>query len=101
MEAALVPLQVARLSVEVIDLASRVVAAGNLNAISDGATGAALARAALTGAGYNVRININSLSDPSAGAPMLAELAELERRAKDFEARICKDISERGGISVA
>jgi formiminotetrahydrofolate cyclodeaminase len=84
-----------------MDLASQVVAAGNLNAISDGATGAALAHAALMGAGYNVRINVNSLSDPSTGAPMLAELAELEQRATAIEACIRKDLSERGGISTA
>ncbi len=41
---------------------------GNLNAISDAGTGAALARAALTGAGYNVRINVASLQDAAQEA---------------------------------
>jgi glutamate formiminotransferase/formiminotetrahydrofolate cyclodeaminase len=98
LEAAQVPLQVARMAVEVLELAAQVVEKGNLNAISDGATGAALARAALTGAGYNVRININSLSDQSPAAPLLAELAELERRAASVEAKIRSEMTTRGGI---
>ena len=81
-----------------LELAAQVVEKGNLNAISDGATGAALARAALTGAGYNVRININSLSDQSPAAPLLAELAELERRAASVEAKIRSEMTTRGGI---
>jgi len=96
--AARVPLETARLAVDVIELASRCASVGNLSAISDGATGAALARAALTGAGYNVRINISSLTDKTKGDPFLADLQELERKAVGFEAQIHKDLVERGGM---
>jgi formiminotetrahydrofolate cyclodeaminase len=89
------------MSVEVLELAAQVVEKGNLNAISDGATGAALARAALTGAGYNVRINLNSLSDQGPGGPLLAELGELERRATSVEAKIQAELSTRGGIPLS
>jgi glutamate formiminotransferase/formiminotetrahydrofolate cyclodeaminase len=96
--AAYVPLEVASKVVEVLELALQVVTEGNLNAISDGATGAALARAALTGAGYNVRINIASLQDESMGAPLLSELNELENRASELEANIRAQLIGRGGM---
>ena len=98
--AARVPLQVARWSVEVLELAAQAVTVGNLNAISDGATAAALAKAALTGAGYNVRINVGSLQDQGAGQSLLETLAALERRAAELEAQIRVDLSTRGGISL-
>ncbi len=68
MVAAEVPLETARMAVRIIQLAAEAAELGNLNAISDGATGAALAHASLTGAGYNVRINVASLSNPNQGA---------------------------------
>jgi glutamate formiminotransferase/formiminotetrahydrofolate cyclodeaminase len=96
--AAQVPLEVARKSVEVIALALLAATHGNLNAISDGATGGALARAALTGACYNVRINVSGLQDRLAGAPLLEEANLLEMRAAEIEAQIRKTLVERGGM---
>lgn len=97
-KAAQVPLEVARNAVEVMHLALQTVSLGNLNAISDAATAAALARAALTGAGYNVRINLASLKDEQAAQPLLEELDALEQRAGTLEAEIRATLSQRGGI---
>lgn len=97
-EASLVPLIVARKAVQVQELAVRVVENGNLNAISDGGTAAAQARAALTGAGYNVRINLTSLKDRNAGQPLLEELRELEKKAETYEAQVRTSLQERGGM---
>jgi len=83
--AAQVPLTVARRAVRVMALALEAAQWGNTNAISDAATGIALGRAALTGAGLNVRINLLGLDDQTAGAPLLAELAEFEKRAATIE----------------
>ncbi len=99
LEAARVPLEVAGKSVEVLDLALQVVSHGNLNAISDGATGGALARAGLTGAGYNVRINLASLSDAAPGAVLLNRLQELEARADVLENELQTVLQARGGFS--
>ena len=99
--AAQVPLEVASMAVEVLELASQVVAVGNLNAISDGATGAALAGAALTGAGYNVRINLAGLDDDSQAGAMLEKLKELEQRAEDLQAQIHSHLAQRGKLSLA
>ena len=95
-----VPLAVAQKSVNVMALAERAVALGSLNAISDGASAAAMARAALISAGYNVRININSLSDKTAGDPFLSQLQTLEERAEKLEKDIKKTLAERGGITI-
>ena len=99
--AAQVPLMVAQKSVTVMALAERVVALGNLNAISDGASAAAMARAALTSAGYNVRINIHNLADKTAGEHLLSQLDTLEEKALKLEKDIQKSMQERGGFSLA
>jgi formiminotetrahydrofolate cyclodeaminase len=36
----------------------------------------------MTAAGYNVRINLNSLDDKTAGEKMLVELREFEKKSK-------------------
>jgi glutamate formiminotransferase/formiminotetrahydrofolate cyclodeaminase len=98
LNAAQVPLETARMAVKVMELCAQAVAIGNLNAISDGASGAALGRASLTGAGYNVRINVSSLADPAKGNPLLQEIRQLERRAGEIEASIQANLAERGGM---
>jgi formiminotetrahydrofolate cyclodeaminase len=57
-----------------------------------------MARAALTAAAYNVRININSLEDKSAGGKMLKQLTDLEKQADKLEKEIRAVMKERGGI---
>jgi glutamate formiminotransferase/formiminotetrahydrofolate cyclodeaminase len=86
-QAALVPLGVARLACEVLELAAEACEIGNLNAISDAASAAALARASLTGADRNVRVNAASLRDASPAEAWLTDLSELGARADAAEAR--------------
>jgi formiminotetrahydrofolate cyclodeaminase len=62
-------------------------------------SGAVLAHASLTAAGYNVRINLNSLEDRSAGEKMLKELAGLEQQADTIEAKIRSIMKERGNVA--
>jgi formiminotetrahydrofolate cyclodeaminase len=96
--AAHIPLHVAEDAVKVMELALKCAKDANLNAISDSMSGFAMSRAALTAAGYNVRININSLEDKSAGEKMLKELAALEKRADKLEKEIREVMRSRGGI---
>ncbi len=98
MNAAHVPLQVAEGSIKIMELAAKCAQAGNLNAISDAASAAALARAALTAAGYNVRVNLNSLEDKSVGKKMLKDLRALEKNADKIEKEINKTMQERGEV---
>ncbi len=98
LNAAHIPLHVAEDAVKVMELALKCARNGNLNAISDSMSGFAMARAALTAAGYNVKINLHSLEDKSAGRKMLAEAAELEKEANRLEKEIRAVMKERGGI---
>jgi glutamate formiminotransferase/formiminotetrahydrofolate cyclodeaminase len=98
LNAARVPLKVAKDSVKVMDLALKCAREANINAISDSMSGFAMARAALTAAGYNVKINLNSLSDKSVGEKMLEELQEMEAKAEELEKEIRQTVLKRGGI---
>ncbi len=100
LKAAEVPLENARRALKVMELCVQAAALGNLNAISDAAAGAALARAALVSAGYNVRINLLDLQKKNGGDSMLLELQALDERAAGLEAEIRKTLSERGGLSL-
>ena len=95
-----VPLQTAKDAVSVMALALRVAQMGNSNAITDGASGASMARAALTSAGYNVRINSASLQDIAKADALLAELKALEVRAAEIDAALKQVLVERGGLSL-
>lgn len=62
-EASLVPLKIAKLSLEIIKLADRIVSIGNKNAVSDAAVSAIMAFAGVKSALYNVDINAGLIKD--------------------------------------
>jgi formiminotetrahydrofolate cyclodeaminase len=98
LNAAHVPLHVAEHTIKVMELALKCAKRGLQSAISDAMSAFAMARASLTAAGYNVRININSLEDKSVGEKMLDELADLEGKADTLETEIRQVMKDRGGI---
>jgi glutamate formiminotransferase/formiminotetrahydrofolate cyclodeaminase len=95
------PLNTARLAIRVMELAQQAVLLGNQNAITDAGTAAALARAALAGAGLNLRTNLKSLQDQNAAEKMRAELEALEAKGMELEANVRKTLYERGGMAFA
>ncbi len=90
-----VPIGVANKSLRVLELAEQVIHFGNESALSDGATGASLAKAAITGAGFNIRINARDLP-PNLAAPCLTGIVGIERQAEEIESRIHAALHERG-----
>jgi glutamate formiminotransferase/formiminotetrahydrofolate cyclodeaminase len=94
-----VPLKVATLAVEVLTLSVDAAASGNVNAISDAGSAAALSRAALTGAGLNVRINLLNLEDQEKASNFLQDLRELEEKAAELEKNLHAVLIERGGLA--
>jgi glutamate formiminotransferase/formiminotetrahydrofolate cyclodeaminase len=109
LNAARVPLRVAKDAVKVMELALKCAKEANINAISDSMSGFAMSRAALTVASYNVKINLDSLedkrstpqsgsTDKSVGEKMLEELEVLESKANELEQEIRKTMESRGGI---
>jgi glutamate formiminotransferase/formiminotetrahydrofolate cyclodeaminase len=93
------PLGVSRQAVEVLRLAVAVARSGNVNAISDAASGAAMARAALTGSSLNVRINCPNLQDQEAARGFIAEINQLDVQAQVLEEELRQVLTERGNLA--
>jgi formiminotetrahydrofolate cyclodeaminase len=91
-EAARVPLAVAEKALEVMMLAGTALAKGNPNAMSDGAVGAMLARAALQGALLNVKINLQGIQDEAFTTQLRTRAATLETRARALETAMLSEI---------
>jgi glutamate formiminotransferase/formiminotetrahydrofolate cyclodeaminase len=87
LKAAEVPLETARTSVEVAQLAVLVAEKGNTNAVTDAGVAALLAQAACKGAAYNVRVNVQALDDKSKGTGLAREAQELVKRAGELADR--------------
>ena len=83
--AALVPLEVARDALAVIDLAGRAIRKGNKNAASDGAVAAMNARTAALAAIYNVKINLSSIQDHSFVEKLAQEVEDLQNQVTEKE----------------
>ena len=98
LEAAQVPFETVRKSLRVIQLAVQIAALGNTNAITDAGTAAALAQAAITGAGYNVRINTITIKDVKKSKQLLEKLGKMESRASQFMTQLKGILKERGGL---
>jgi formiminotetrahydrofolate cyclodeaminase len=85
--AATVPLGVARDALKIMDLASRAIAQGNQNAVSDGAVGILASRTAALAALYNVKINLSAIKDPGF-------VKELTRESENLENQVIKKEKE-------
>jgi glutamate formiminotransferase/formiminotetrahydrofolate cyclodeaminase len=96
--AAEVPLHVARNALIILRLARKAARMGNVNAISDSGTAAALARAAIQGAGLNVRINLIGLEKENDPARMLNELKTIEKQADKLQQELQEILVNRGGL---
>ena len=90
--AARVPMEVARDALKIMDLAHRVVAQGNKNAVTDGAVGALAARTAALAALYNVKINLGSIKDPAFVEEFTEEVENLESRVIQKEKEILEHV---------
>ncbi len=99
LHAAEVPLDVAKRTISILELALSMASLGNINAISDAGTAAALSQAALAGACLNVRTNVLTLTDPSLTQPLLEQVKTLENQANLLAAQIKEVLSDRGKIT--
>jgi glutamate formiminotransferase/formiminotetrahydrofolate cyclodeaminase len=95
--AATVPLNVARLSLKAAQLAQTIAAIGNVNAVTDAAAGVVMAHAAIEVATLNVRVNAVGITDKSATAAWLEELATIQAAAEEIVSAVQKMAAERGG----
>lgn len=86
--AATVPLEVAGVSVQVLELLETLAEIGNPNALSDAATGAQLALAAVTSARYNVLVNTAGIEDEEFTHEHRSRADDLLERATEIAARV-------------
>jgi formiminotetrahydrofolate cyclodeaminase len=77
-----VPLRTAQHSFEVLRLLGELADIGNPNALSDAAVAAQLALTALKGASYNVRVNVNSISDRDVAERAREQIDNLTKQAE-------------------
>jgi len=80
-----VPLQVMRVSARAFPLLRAMAAEGNPASASDAGVGALAVRAAIRGAGLNVRINLPGLGDPALAATLRQEADALVASAESEE----------------
>lgn len=88
--AAQVPLQTMKAAMKVFSLCKAMVETGNPNSVSDAGVGALAARAAVLGAGLNVKINAASLVDKETANSLIQEANCLAEKACEDEQEIIK-----------
>jgi len=98
--AAQVPLQVAKLALEVMKLALEVAQKGNLNTISDAASGFFFAKSALISAILNVRTNTLGITDQSINQDLLVKVHDLEIQGDALEKVVWQLLKDRGGFPI-
>ena len=89
-----VPLLTMKASYRAFDICRAMAAEGNPNSVSDAGVGALAARAAVLGAGLNVRINAASLADKEEASRLVAEADALVEKACEAEKEVM-DIVEK------
>lgn len=95
--AAQVPLSVAETAFKIFEIAEAVVERGNTNAVTDGLVAAMMARTAVIGALFNVKINLGSIKDEAFVADLSEKVKALEEKAIASEKKILKasDLSDK------
>ncbi|MEO0246566.1 MAG: glutamate formimidoyltransferase [candidate division WOR-3 bacterium] len=97
-EATLVPLKVMDLSIELIDIASKVAEKGNKNALSDAGCALLQARSSCQGAYFNVLINLQGIKDEDFKREVSSKAKDiLDRVLRETESKI-KEVQEKLAI---
>ncbi len=90
-----VPLHTMQASFKVFELCKAMAEEGNPNSVSDAGVGVLAARAAVLGAGLNVKINASGLKDRETADKLVGEANELIKKANELEAEIMKIVEEK------
>ncbi len=90
-----VPLRVAELCSDVLDLAQPVAEKGNKNAASDAGVGALMAEAGLRGAALNVSINLSGIKDAAFVSRYRTRVSELIASAVERKQRVLQTVEKR------
>ena len=93
--ATLVPLRTMRAANECFDICEAMAETGNPASISDAGVGVLAARAAVLGAGLNVRINAAGLKDREKAKELVGRAEAIEKEAKEREAALIEMITAK------
>lgn len=93
-----VPLEVARMAHEVLQLLRQIVAIGNHNAVIDAAVGVQMATAAIESSYLNVRTNLLGIADAGIVARYTEEIERLRTEARKYRDDITQLAMERAGL---
>jgi glutamate formiminotransferase/formiminotetrahydrofolate cyclodeaminase len=94
-QASLVPLETAKLAFQVLELAQDIAANGNVNSVSDAGVAALMAKAAVEGAIYNVKINIGGFEDKQFVDKMMKDSSELISKSDSLAADVKKIVESK------
>ena len=89
-----VPFRTIERSFDVFELCEAMIREGNPNSVSDAGVGALCARAAVTGAYLNVKINAADLDDKEYANQITAKAHEYVRKANEFEKDLLRRVEE-------
>ena len=91
-DAALVPMETAKLAYQIMEFAGTVAIHGNPNTVSDGLVAALLARTAVMAGIYNVKINLNSIRDAEFVDDMQNQIQQLAEQIVTKEKEIISNV---------
>lgn len=90
-----VPLHTMQASYKVFELCKAMAEKGNPNSVSDAGVGVLAARAAVLGAGLNVKINASGLKDKVTANKLVTEANELIKKANKAEKEIIEIVENK------
>jgi glutamate formiminotransferase/formiminotetrahydrofolate cyclodeaminase len=87
-------MQVARLSMQAMQVAQEMAASGNPNSITDAGVGAMAIRTGVKGAILNARVNLADLEDDQFAAKTKEECAQMWREVEELESAVLMRVDE-------
>lgn len=90
--ASVVPLNVAKKGLDMMEIIEKVVVSGNQNAVTDGAVAAMMARTAVLSALYNVKINLGSIKDEKFVQDVDEQVKLIESQVNEIEKNILSKV---------
>ena len=89
-----IPFRTLQRSYDVFDLCEAMINKGNPNSVTDAGVGVLCAKAAVTGAYLNVKINASGLNDKKFAAEMVLKASEYYTKAKEREIQLLQRVEE-------
>lgn len=94
-QAVMVPLNTAKWSAEVLNVAEKAVDFGNINSVTDAGVGAQIAFTGVKGGVYNVLINLKEIEDNSFVEEMIKTCDNLEKESFEYLQKISKKVDDK------